>query len=61
MGRNIIYFIPKEKFQHLPLSNLLVHPAGIGDRGQFWLSCLDLLIFLLTMTYRLFGFQIFWP
>jgi hypothetical protein len=35
-------------------------PSGISDLSRLWLSCLDPLVFLVPMTFQLFGFSIFW-
>jgi hypothetical protein len=36
-------------------------PLGVSGLRRFWLSWLDPFVFLFTETFKLFGFQIFWP
>jgi len=45
--------------QWLIIKTKVLHKTKVTS-ANFWLSCLDPLVFLSTETFKLFGFHIFW-
>jgi hypothetical protein len=40
---------------------LVFCPSCIGNDSRFWISCLGHLVYLRSITFKLFGSPIFWP